>query len=202
MPSKNTIREHSANSYYHVYNRGVEKRTLFIDDQDYAIFLSLLKRYLDIIPEESDRGKTYKSLSDSVELIAFCLMSNHFHLLLYQIDVGSVAELMRAVCSSYVTYFNKKYDRVGTLFQGKFRAVFITSDDHLQYLSRYIHRNPTDYMNYKWSSLNYWTGDRSASWIRPDRLGSVVKEKYHAYLKDGEDYASGTEDAFNITIDN
>jgi putative transposase len=185
-----------------VYNRGVEKRTLFIDDQDYAIFLSLLKRYLDIIPEESDRGKTYKSLSDSVELIAFCLMSNHFHLLLYQIDVGSVAELMRAVCSSYVTYFNKKYDRVGTLFQGKFRAVFITSDDHLQYLSRYIHRNPTDYMNYKWSSLNYWTGDRSASWIRPDRLGSVEKDKYHAYLKDDENYASGTEDTFNITIDN
>lgn len=202
MPSKNTIREHSANSYYHVYNRGVEKRTLFIDDQDYAIFLSLLKRYLDTIPEESDRGKIYKSLSSSVELIAFCLMSNHFHLLLYQIDVGSVAELMRAVCSSYVAYFNKKYDRVGTLFQGKFRAVFITSDDHLQYLSRYIHRNPTDYMNYKWSSLNYWTGDRNASWIRPDRLGPVEKEKYHAYLKDDEDYASGTEDAFNITIDN
>lgn len=175
---------------------------VFIDDEDFAVFLSLIKRYLSATSEKNSRGNIYKNLSDSVELIAFCLMPNHFHLLLYQIEIDAITELMRAVCSSYSMYFNQKYDRKGTLFQGKFRAVYITSDDYLQYISRYIHRNPVDYLNYEWSSLKYWTGDSTACWLNPDRLNGSSKDKYLDYLKDDEGYTRSIEDISCIIMEN
>ncbi len=201
MPGKNVVRNYSTDAYYHIYNRGVEKRDIFIDKNDYAVFLSFIKRYLDTTPEKDSRGNIYKNLSDSVELIAFCLMPNHFHLLLYQIEIDAITELMRAICSSYSMYFNQKYDREGTLFQGKYRAVSITNDDYLQYISRYIHRNPVGYLNYAWSSLRYWTGDKSASWINSDRLNGSNKDKYLDYLKDSEEYTRSIEDISNIIME-
>jgi len=188
MPGRNIIKNYDTDSYYHVYNRGVEKRKIFIDDQDYSVFISLLKRYLDTSEEYDSRGRLYIKLGEGVEMVAFCLMSNHFHLLLYQIEIGFVTELLRAVCSSYSTYFNRKYKRVGSLFQGSFKAVLINNDQYLQYISRYIHRNPVDYLNWEWSSLNFWLNKKSASWLNPSRLNQMNNEQYLQYINDDTSY--------------
>ena len=152
MPCRNIIKTYNSNSYYHIYNRGVEKRKIFIDDQDYATFESLLKRYLSNKPTKDSRGRNYIFLGGEVSLIAFCLMPNHFHMIIYQTELDSMTKLLRSVCSSYVTYFNNKYNRVGALFQGNFKAIQIKDESYLLFLTRYIHRNPADYLEYEWSS--------------------------------------------------
>ncbi|MEI7918534.1 MAG: transposase [Candidatus Saccharibacteria bacterium] len=202
MPGRNIVKRYSTDSYYHVYNRGVEKRAIFIDDQDYAVFVALLKRYLDINADGGSRGRSYVDVKDGVDVISFCLMPNHFHLLLYQIELGAITKLMRAVCSSYSTYFNKKYQRVGALFQGKFRAVPVLSNAYLQYISRYIHLNPTNYLDWEWSSLKYWLGDKSALWIKPERINDMDRNQYLDYLQDDNDFINSVEEISDVVFDN
>lgn len=188
MPCRNVVKRYDSDTYYHVYNRGVEKRKIFLDEQDYAIFLSLLKRYLDGSFEKDSRGREYACLSDDVEIVAFCLMPNHFHILFYQIKIGAITKLIRSVCSSYSNYFNNKYDRVGALFQGNHKAVGVDSDGYLLYLTRYIHRNPVNYLTWEWSSLPCWTGDKQISWLKLERLSNLVDSKYLDYVNDDRDY--------------
>ncbi len=184
MPSRNVVRYYAADSFYHIYNRGVEKREIFLDNQDYAVFLSLFKRYLDDKPSTDSRGCEFLYLNGGVEVIAFCVMPNHYHILLYQLKPEAVTKLLRAVNTSYVIYFNKKYGRVGPLFQGKFKAVKIDDESYLQNMSRYIHRNPPNYLSWEWSSLRYWTNEKNASWIKPDRLNDMSPEKYLEFIRD------------------
>lgn len=185
MPSRNTIREFSANEYYHVYNRGVEKRDIFIDDNDYVVFLSLLKRYLSREVESKINRHKFKSLSGQVELLTYCLMPNHYHLLFYQtIDTG-ITELMRRLTTSYVMYFNNKYHRVGSLFQSRYKASSVNGDAYLHHISRYVHLNPDNYINYPYSSIRYYLGASDApSWINTDKVLSLFgsKEEYRQFL--------------------
>ena len=201
MPSRNIVKVYDSNAYYHVYNRGVEKRKIFLDDQDYAVFVSLLKRYLSDKQALDSRGREYLSLAGKVEVVAFCLMPNHFHILLYQIELGAATQLLRAVCSSYVTYFNSKYNRVGALFQGNFKAVRVNSDNYLSYLTRYIHCNPDNYLNYEWSSLDYWLGNRTASWLNDRALNDMSPKEYMAFIKDEEKLDSTMENMSEILFD-
>jgi len=168
MPAKNSIKLFVENGYYHLYNRGVEKRKIFQDQQDYAVFLRYIKKYLDPI-EGSDPVKSLKSLSSEIELLAFCLMPNHFHFLVKQTSLDGITKFVRAVCTSYVMYFNKKYERIGTLFQGKYKGVLINNDVYLLHLSRYIHLNPltlgSDPRSYDYSSYAYYLGAKKADWI-------------------------------------
>lgn len=194
MPSRNIIRRYDANSYYHVYNRGVEKRKIFLDNEDYSVFLNLFKRYLSDKPEVDNKGREYNWLAGDVELIAYCLMPNHFHLLLFQIELGSITKLLRSVCSAYTTYFNKKYERVGPLFQGKFKASYIFIDSYLVYITRYIHRNPKEYLSWEWSSLKYWLNNSHSSWVNPQRLNDMTPEKYLEYINDEDDYNESLEE--------
>lgn len=189
MPSRNIVKIYDVDAYYHVYNRGVDKCDIFIDDQDYAVFLGLFKRYLDKRLDNDSRGRIYESFTDSVELVAFCLMPNHFHLLLYQIEYNAITRILRAVCSSYVPYFNKKYKRSGVLFQNCFKAVRVNDHTYLQYLTRYIHRNPYNYRTWEWSSLGYWLGEKSADWVHFQKLNDMSSDKYLLYIQDDVDYA-------------
>lgn len=192
MPSRNTVKQYDTDSFYHVYNRGVNKRVIYKDTQDYVVFLSLLKRYLSIEIIKDSRGRPYDNLHDRLELLAYCLMPNHFHLLFYQIDTESITHLLHAVSSAYTVYFNHKYKRVGPLFQGIFKASKISDDSYVLHISRYIHLNPKEYKTWEYSSLPYYLSKKKAEWVRPKRILDMfdgVKE-YKRFLKDYEDQKS------------
>jgi putative transposase len=193
MPAKNSVKQFIENGYYHIYNRGVEKRVIFMDEQDYAVFLNYLKQYLD-----PSLGSDPKSLAKEINLLAFCLMPNQFHLLVKQNTINGMTKLIRVVCTKYVMYFNKKYARVGTLFQGKYKAVMIENDGYLLHLSRYIHLNPaypgSDPKQYAYSSYPYYLGFKNAAWIKPQEILIFFKSAQKLNLKDCLSYESFVED--------
>lgn len=190
MPSRNIIREFEEHSYYHVYNRGVEKRAIFLDDQDYTVFLGLLKKYLTGEKEVSktNRHKT-KSMGDELQLAAYCLMPNHFHLLFYQVTETAITEFMRRVSTGYVMYFNNRYNRVGSLFQSRFKASKINADAYLQHISRYIHMNPEAYASWPYSSFPIYAGKKKSGWVKADQIMQLFNnnpEEYKQFLRDYE----------------
>lgn len=191
MPSRNVIKEYAPDSYYHIYNRGVAKQAIFGSRDDYVAFLGILKRHLSNEPQTSRYRHEYPHYKGEIELLAFCLMPNHFHLLVYQREDDQVlTKLLRSVCTAYTMYFNRKYKRVGPLFQGRFKASRISSDEYLQHISRYIHLNPQDYRHYEWSSLPYYSGELHAEWLEPSRILDLFNgtENYAKFLADYEDY--------------
>jgi REP element-mobilizing transposase RayT len=188
MPSRNREKDYVPDSYYHVYNRGLNKGDIFKDDRDYAVFLSLLKRYLGSEIIKDKNYHVYESLRDRVELAAFCLMPNHFHLLIYQHDSTGMTDLLRRACTAYVSYFNKRYGRSGPLFQERFKASRITKDEYLQHISRYIHLNPPNYRSWEFSSLPYYLGTKHADWVRPKRILELFDGgEYPQFLEDYEE---------------
>ncbi len=188
MPARNSLKIFAENAYYHIYNRGVEKRDIFIDNQDYKVFLHLLKYYLSEKNEAINhpieiaapnnkpiRPRPLKNLNREIDLIAYCLMPNHFHLLVKQKTKDGITKLMRAISTTYAMYFNRRYNRQGTLFQGRYKAVIIKNDSYLLHLSRYIHLNPlslvtrTDLVtSWPYSSYQYYIGYKKADWIKPE----------------------------------
>ena len=177
----------ASNYIYHVYNRGVEKRILFKDKQDYSRFVKGLVIFNDTKAIDDFNDRFIKVLSGShqreqiVDIFAFCLMPNHFHILLRQRADKGITEFMRKLGIGYVNYFNLKNERVGTLFQGKFKSVLISSDSQFLYIPHYIHLNPLDLIfpdwrekktinkkraidflnNYEWSSYRDYIGENN-----------------------------------------
>lgn len=135
--------------YYHVFNRGVEKRDIFLDKYDYSRFLKSIKEFNQIEPIVSLYIKSkINSVGVSplqndalVEVIAYNLLPNHFHLILKQLRNGGVSEFMKRIGGGYTGYFNHKNKRSGSLFQGKFKAIHINSNEYLLYLSAYVNGN-------------------------------------------------------------
>lgn len=234
MPSRHRIKTYIENGYYHVYNRGVEKRAIYSDDQDYRVFLSFLKNYLSTYTGEQKhpiidatgsgpvRIRPLLNFSENIDLIAYCLMPNHFHLLIKQTNRDSMTRFVQALCTSYSMYFNKKYNRVGPLFQGVYKAILVTEDPYLLHLSRYIHLNPREHLtgsdpvslvssieNYPYSSYLYYLGDKNASWIKPEIILSFFNTQKRTKLIDYFSYQSFIEDYLlnsrkflgNLTID-
>ena len=208
MPGKNTLKTYEGNAFYHLYNRGVNKQLIFKDEQDYGVFLSYLKTYLEpkdeialrsVIMDENaswkDKAHAAKLLRlnnffDTITLPAYCLMPNHFHLLVKQTDADAIDRFMNSLCTRYTMYFNKRYERTGVLFQGSFKAKHVENDQYLLHLSRYVHLNPMDILksqsrgsilkdlfNYEWSSLPFY--------IEKDRF-SVVNLQRESILKQFE----------------
>jgi putative transposase len=188
MPSKNALKIYVKDSYYHVYNRGLNKATLFHDKQDYLCFLGLFKRHLMPEPQTDRFGREFRSLNDQVELLCYCLMTNHFHLLIYNLDENGIEALMRSVATSYSMYYNRKYSRIGPIFQGVYKAVLVGTDGYLQHITRYIHRNPEDYSNYDYSSYKNYLGKRNQKWLNPDRILELFDstEEYIQFVRDYE----------------
>lgn len=194
MPHRNVIREFVKDTSYHVYNRGVEQRTIFLDSQDYYVFLRRLEIMLidrSQIDEKSLPRQPVKSFYGQIELLAYCLMPNHFHLLLHQNSDNDVAEFMRTLSTSYTMYFNKRYERVGALFQGRYKAHRIDNDSYRLHISRYIHLNPIalkrDVESFEYSSLRHFSL-RDLSWITYDKVLDDFLS-YDDYLKFVLDYA-------------
>lgn len=184
MPSPHSRKVYVENGYYHVFNRGVEKRVIFEDSQDYKVFLSYIKEYLSFPPDPNQflkeltfKGQAFKGVprlpknyNGEIELVAYCLMPNHFHFLIKQNSKFGLPSFMQSLLTRYSAYFNKKYDRVGSLFQGRYKAVMVKDDRQLLILSRYIHRNPleiTPDLEDAYSSYADYLGKRNTSWLKP-----------------------------------
>lgn len=141
--------------YYHLYNRGVDKRSIFNDREDVGRFLQCMQEFNVIEPigslyENSFRrgqlgGKASKLTDDEevplVEFIAYCLNPNHYHFVLKQISERGIEKLMQKIGTGHTMFFNNKYERSGSLFQGKFKAVYIDSNEYLLHLSSYVNLN-------------------------------------------------------------
>ncbi len=188
MPSRNIIKHDLDETFYHVYSRGINKQAIFNDDNDYIFFLGLCKRYLSPEIAKDKRGLSYLNFNKTLELLAYCLMPNHIHLFLYQIEAKAMQQVMRAIMTSYSIYFNRKYNRRGPLFESRYKASNIDNDAYLQHISRYIHLNPRDWKNYKYSSLKYYIGTSSSQWIKPARVLDMLgqTETYVDFLADYE----------------
>lgn len=190
MPSRNVLKDDVAGGYYHLYSRGINKQPIFVDPKDYAVFLNLLKRYLSIQPEKDKNNVEYPHLYGKLELLSFCLMPNHIHLLIYQASEGAMQQLMRSVMTSYSKYFNRMQNRRGPLFESRYKASLIQNQPYLEHISRYIHLNPKNWRSYSYSSLPYFDGKYEAEWLRPEKILDLFdsQESYKEFLKDHEDY--------------
>ena len=151
---------------YHMYNRGVDKRDIFMDDEDRIRFIHDLFEFNDSNPApnlndilSSKKSKFLevglpeierKPRKVVVEILAFCMMDNHFHMIVRQKVENGITEFMRKLGTGYTNYFNKKYERTGALFQGRFKSVCIKNDSHLMYLPLYLHLNPLDFKFHEW----------------------------------------------------
>jgi len=127
-----------AGDYYHLYNRGNNRQTVFYNRKDYILFLDRIRKY---IIGSSSRENTLHSIRSGVTILAYCLMPNHYHLLLTPHD-DDLSHRMQLLSISFTKTMNQKHNRVGSLFQGQFQATPIVQDTHLIYLSAYIHLNP------------------------------------------------------------
>ena len=131
---------------YHVYNRGVDKRDIFLEKHDYLRFYQSLLFFNTI--EATGSFRLAKSLSDKnitklVPIYSYCLLPNHFHLILEQMVDGGISEFMKRISVGYTGYFNEKYTRTGVLFQGGFKRVHIENETQFQYLVAYVNENHT-----------------------------------------------------------
>src|SRR3989344_349622 len=172
MPSRNIVKTYIPDSYYHIYCRGVNKDMVFNQPRDYAVFLNLLKRYLSKKPVKDKQGREYMHLYGELELLSYCLMPNHFHLLIYQTSSTAMRQLMHSILTSYSGYFNKINGRRGPLFESCYKASLISNDSYLEHISRYIHLNPKNWKDYKYSSLPYYIDKNRAEWLRHKRISN------------------------------
>lgn len=193
MPSRNTVKEYDTYSYYHVYNRGAGGQKLFLDSSDKRKFLSLIRRYVTPKDDRDDSEKLYPEYE--IDINAYCLMGNHFHMLVYQLeDKEALSGLMRSVSTAYSMYFNKKYKSHGHVFQSIFKASRIKDETYLLHITRYIHMNPRTYMTYRWSSLGAYIGKEYDEWLKPERIMTMSAHLYRNFLTDYEGKKSEIEE--------
>ena len=187
MPSRNITKEQAPDSYYHAYARGGNKQKLFLEDADYKYFLKLFVRYLSEKPTVSKTGDVYPHYLNKIEILSYCLMTNHFHLLLYQKDIPYLEKFMRSLMTSYSRYFNLKYKRTGPVFESRYKAVRIDRDEYLQHITRYIHLNPRLWEHYKYSSLNFYREGREPYWLHTSKILEFFTSRSD-YMKFVADY--------------
>lgn len=171
------------NAFFHVFNRGVAYQQIFLDDKDYEKFL---KRLVELKAKNRYDHAIY----------AYVLMPNHFHLLI-QTKTTPISKVMTSLLTSYSMYFNRKYKRVGTLFQNRFKSILCDKDSYFLGASRYIHLNPIEggltrnLKDYPWSSYQELFGNSRFSLV--DSLGVVrligetekEKQQYHQFILEG-----------------
>ncbi len=189
MPVRNVNKPNVPEAYYHVYARGASKQKIFCDSADYQFFLNLFDRYLSEEQKVDAVGVPYPHLYGTIEVLAFCLMQNHFHLLFYQIDGHAMERLMRSLMTSYSRYFNRKYKRSGPVFETRYKASHIGEYGYLMHISRYIHLNPSRWRGYRNSSLSAYLGKHTQlEWLQPQRITQLFENDSGRYLTFLEDY--------------
>lgn len=186
-------KEFTPGNIYHIYNRGNNKEKIFFDEQNYKAFLFRLGLCLGFTEKDLNQEKLismpYSRIritetdKNNFKLHAFCLIPNHFHLLIEQVNEVPVSKLISKLCTSYSKYVNKKYKRVGHVFQDQFKAVLIENNSQLIWTSSYIHMNPVKDKivkhpeKYLWSSYNDYAFDRNLPIINKELLLSIFSNK-------------------------
>ncbi|HCZ28804.1 TPA: hypothetical protein DHU97_03620, partial [Candidatus Saccharibacteria bacterium] len=165
MPSRNVLKIDITDSIYHVYARGRGRQKIYRDEADFEMFLTLFSRSLSLMRQYDRNHHPYPHLRGQVELLSYCLMPNHFHLLVYQADEGGMTQLMRSVLASYSRYFNKRYGLSGALLEGTYRASRLSDDEQVRLVSRYIHLDPKDWQAHPYSSIHAWYGIGRPEWL-------------------------------------
>ncbi|MFA5095096.1 MAG: transposase [Candidatus Paceibacterota bacterium] len=189
----------NSGSIAHIYNRGNNKKKIFFDEQDYRAFLFRLGLCLGFTEEELNKEKLiaipYSRIritninKNNFKLHTFCLMPNHFHLLIEQVGDIPISKLISKVCASYSKYINNKYDSAGHTFQDCFKAVLMENNPQLMWTSAYIHMNPVkDRLvktpeDYKWSSYQDFSSNRNLPIINKELLISVFGNQ-NSFIKE------------------
>jgi len=192
MPRRNVSKIDIPDTYYHVYFRGGNRSRIFRDAADSEKMLRLFARYLSLQEIKNSAGLSFPNYYNKLELVAFCLMPNRVHLLVYQRQQGSMTEFMRSLLTSYSMYFNKKYKRSGPLFESRYKAATIADASYLEHITRYIHLNPRQWREYEYSSLPYYLHQVTDEWIKPERILEPFPSPA-AYLQFMEDYENNKE---------
>lgn len=219
---------------WHALNRGVDGRDIFMDDRDRLRFIHDLYEFNDTTPAGSNKGYHFKSrdivspyISRTrerlVEIHGWCLMKNHYHLLISELIGNGISLFLRKLNVGYANYFNEKYDRVGTLFQGRTKKILIENDAHFNYILHYIHLNPLDYLTgaekwrershagihsakdalnylkqYRWSSYPDYAGQKNFPSILTTSLFRDAHSDYPRALRDYLTDAEADEDSLRL----
>ncbi len=179
--------------FYHVYNRGNRRQQIFLYNRDYDRFLEKVLEYKKKYP---------------LTIHAYCLMPNHFHFLIQQRSSNAISSFMSDLCNSHTRYFNVKYELVGSIFQGRFKAKKVDKDEYSIHLSRYIHLNPVDLLYnqgkdlfeklllYKWSSLPLYIFGRNDEIATSEFILNYFSKKNPA-----EDYKAFVACSIQLKVD-
>jgi len=168
--------------YYHLYNRGNNKRTIFHDKKDYEYFLSLL-----FIANSKESFNTVRLMrkkdmnifdleikSKLVSIGAFVLMPNHFHILITQKEKEGISKFMQKISTAYVMYYNKKYNQTGSLFEGKFKSQYLDTDIYLKYIYSYIHLNPVKLIDKFWKEKGIKNKIKTLEFLKDYKYSSFI----------------------------
>ena len=210
---------------YHIFNRGVNFQPIFRNKWDYNRALEVLKFYLVEKPAlrygkflllpQKERKSILINLQKQVKLvdiICYCLMPNHFHLLIKQNKDNGISSFMRNFQISYTRYYNERSKRIGPLLQGQFKAVRMETEEQLLHVSRYIHLNPfssfvvkqlKDSEVYPWSSYGEYLGQRTTEICQKSLIFSIIKfsGKYKEFVSDQADYQRKLDQIKHLTLD-
>src|SRR3989338_1579905 len=166
--------------YYHIYNRGNSKQKIFHDKEDHYRFISLLyacnseKNFRIYALNKIESPYDFKRDLELVSIGAYCLMPNHFHILITQTEKGDISKFMQKLSTAYVMYYNKKYKRTGGLFEGKFKAEHVDEDRYLKYLFSYIHLNSIKLIDKDWKEKGIHNKRRAIDFLNKYQYSSFL----------------------------
>lgn len=211
----------SIGEYYHLYSRGVDKRSIFIDDHDKNRFVKTLfvsnGRTPFVFREIGDKNLSDIKMGEKIVAIgSYCLMPNHFHIVVKEITEDGISEFMKKLLTGYSMYFNKRHNRTGRLFEGVFKAEHVDSDEYLKYIFSYIHLNPVKLVQSDWKEIGiknkklakqYLNSYRYSSYL--DYLGQnreekliLAKDAFPEYFTDVEEMENEVGDWLDFNKDN
>lgn len=211
--------------FYHIFNRGINRQPVFTtkkeyertqDTLEYYRFASLpVRQSKFLVLPEKERALLWENISSRnstlVDILAYCLLPNHFHFLLRQNKNDGISRFLSNFTNSYTKYFNTKHKRTGPLFTGTFKSVLVESDEQLIHLSRYIHLNPTTSFlvkpevlkEYPWSSYSCYFEKENNNVIETETILSYFKskKKYEEFVMDQASYARELELIKHVSLD-
>lgn len=210
--------------YYHIFNRGVARVPTFLDKRDYNQALASISYYRFIEPpvkfsrfkemSVDTKSNVLKSLEKKkklIDIICFALMPNHFHFILKQISDKGISTFLSRFTNSYTKFFNIKHERVGPLFQGRFKSVHVESDNQLIHLSRYIHLNPLtshvipdkELISYPWTSLKKYLSKDDLRFVNPEIIMNnfASPDTYLKFVMDQKNYQMKLKEIEHLTLE-